>query len=499
MPINPRFVVLLAAAVFSFTGTAVRAQTNFAQEFAARLYEGRTSEAIVLAEGQLAARSGNQLAAFALGSAQFLKAVENLGRGLYGYGLRSELDASFYGLSGLPFLRLPVPENPQPQNVTYIGLRSLLNQFIKDLAVAEVTLGGIGPVEFDLPLDLARIRLDFDGDGVGSEQEALLFVFAAVSSRAASGNGYLVDFDQSDAPWLQGYCHLLSAMAHFPLAHDWETAFDQTFHSLFPQSELPSSALIHELASTQDAFEAFIDEYGEPPEYPERPPKPPEAPERDDDTSRNEFIRKLDAWEKSEAYQQYLQSEAYKAYEEEEARYEAYPDDEYWVFVSYPEFNSIADLIAFIHLFNWPVVDPERMAAVRVHLLEMIALSRENWTRIQAETDNKREWVPGPTQTGIFRRMRVNEETVAAWHMFLDEFDAILEGNRLIKHWRFVSKGVNLRRMFEEPRTFDPVLIAQGSAVIPYLEEGDLVTGNAAETLFDLFDGGFFAYFIWFN
>lgn len=146
-----------------------------------------------------------------------------------------------------------------------------------------------------------------------------------------------------------------------------------------------------------------------------------------------------------------------------------------------------------------PVEEPDRMRSGRAHLLKMIALSRENRARIGAETDDKRESVPGPAQTGIFERMRVNEGTVANWHMFLDEFEAILEGRRLIKHWRFATRGVNLRRMFEEPRRFDPVMIAQGSAVLPYLEKGDLVTGEFAGDMFDLFEGGFLAYFIWFN
>lgn len=483
---------LLTGAVFAVASTVAHAQTDFAQDFAAELYEGHTAEAVVLAEAQLAVRSDNQQVAFALGSAQFLKAVENLGQGLYRYGLRSDLDASFYGISGLPFLRLPVPENPQPDQVTYDGLRNVLNRFVDDLAVAEATLADIGPEEFDLPLDLARIRLDFDGDGKGSEQEGLLYSFAAVS-RITANTGFLFDFDQSDAPWLHGYCHLLSAMAHFPLAHDWETAFNETFHSLFPKSDLPSSYLERELINVRAALEVLIDQYGEPPRRPPRLKLPPGWPKRGEYKSHSEWQKKIGEWEESDAGQLYLPSEKYKAYEQALARWE-----EYILLKSYLSYGSIADLIVFIHLFNWPVVEPERMAAVRVHLLRMVELSRENWRRIQAETDNKNEWIPSPKQTVIFR-MRVDDNTVAAWHAFLDEFEAILEGRRLIKHWRYASKGVNLRRMFEEPRTFDPVLIAQGSAVIPYLEEGDLVTRGTAETMFDLFKGGFFAYFIWFN
>src|SRR4051812_3183804 len=61
----------------------------------------------------------------------------------------------------------------------------------------------------------------------------------------------------------------------------------------------------------------------------------------------------------------------------------------------------IADFVSLIHLVNWQVVEPERRKAARAELLEMIRLSREDWKAIRAETDNDREWLPGPQQTGI--------------------------------------------------------------------------------------------------
>jgi hypothetical protein len=202
----------------------------------------------------------------------------------------------------------------------------------------------------------------------------------------------------------------------------------------------------------------------------------------------------FEEWRDSETYRQYQQTEEYKVYQGALAHYNQYRELE-----EKNELAQIADLIAFIHLFNWPVIEPERMPEVRKHLLEMIRLSRESWRRIQAETDDDREWIPGPSQRSALVRLRTTEERVAGWHTFLDEFEAILDGRRLIKHWRFVTRGVNLRRMFEEPRTFDPVMIAQGSAVLPYLEKGDLVSANTTRTLLDVFEGDFFAYFVWFN
>ena len=143
----------------------------------------------------------------------------------------------------------------------------------------------------------------------------------------------------------------------------------------------------------------------------------------------------------------------------------------------YPGFAAIADMIAFIHLLHWPVAEPERMRSVLAHLEAIPPLSRENWTRILAETDNGKEWLPNPRQTGFLPGVTVTQEQIDGWMLFLDEFEALLKGEKLLPHWRF-DKGINLRRIFLEPTTFDVVLLIQGSAAIPYLEDGSSATGD---------------------
>jgi len=460
---------IIAGLALAFAAVSGPARADFVSDYQAYLGKGQTEAAAAHAGARLSEMPGDAQAQFALGTAQFLLAVEHLGQGLHRYGLRSEYDASLGGLSGLPFLRLPVPANPEPQQVTYEGLRAVLSRFVEDLSVAEATLAAIPDAPVDLPLDLSLIRLDLNGDGTGADEERLLRLFAAVSGGRGAGLGTLaVDFDESDVPWLQAYCHLLMAMAEFPLAHDWEAAFDATFHNLFPDSELPSSEIAAEVAQLRKQLG------GQRPPYPTAPEKPKDMSYPD--------------WWESPEYQAYLNSPEYQRYQEFRKAEEAM------------EIGAIADLIAFIHLFNWPVVEPDRMANVRTHFLSMVALSRESWRRIALETDNRKEWIPKPVdQTGVFARMRVTSERVEGWNLFLDEFEAVLTGERLIPHWRFLGRGVNLRRMFEEPRTFDPVLIAQGSAVLPYLEEGEMVTGDTVEEVSRLMGRGFFAYFVWFN
>ena len=67
----------------------------------------------------------NDEARFALGAVQFLQAIENLGQAFHRYGLNSG-EIELPGLAGLPFFRLPVPPNPNPEKIDYEALRSVL-------------------------------------------------------------------------------------------------------------------------------------------------------------------------------------------------------------------------------------------------------------------------------------------------------------------------------------------------------------------------------------
>jgi hypothetical protein len=162
------------------------------------------------------------------------------------------------------------------------------------------------------------------------------------------------------------------------------------------------------------------------------------------------------------------------------------------------DFDEVADLIAFIHLNHWPVIEPERMARVLHHLESMVDLSHENWRRTLAETDNGREWLPNPRQTSAIPGLAVTEARIDAWMMFLDEFDAMLKGDLLMPHWR-LAQGVNLRRVFLEPRPFDIVLWIQGSAALPYAEPGPVSQRESWQQMMLLMEGDFFTYALWFN
>lgn len=161
---------------------------------------------------------------------------------------------------------------------------------------------------------------------------------------------------------------------------------------------------------------------------------------------------------------------------------------------------DITDLIAFIHLVNWEVKEPQRMSAALNHLEQVISLSRVSWKSIMAETDDDNEWLPNPKQTGVIPNVRVTEAMVTAWSEVMNELEKLLKGELLLPFWRGDdTRGINLRRVFLEPRRLDLVLWVQGSAAAPYLEQGKKSKGETWRLLRGEFGGHFPGFALWFN
>ncbi len=160
--------------------------------------------------------------------------------------------------------------------------------------------------------------------------------------------------------------------------------------------------------------------------------------------------------------------------------------------------GAIGDAIAFIHLMSWPVVEPTRLANVRVRLKAMAALSRQSWQAARAETDNEREWLPNAKQTGALTPLPVTDLTIDGWLAVMREFELILDGKKLVPHWRF-DRGMNVKRMFEESKRFDLVLLLTGTDAALYLEDGPLSSSGDWNSLMGVFQGNFLGYALWFN
>ena len=161
--------------------------------------------------------------------------------------------------------------------------------------------------------------------------------------------------------------------------------------------------------------------------------------------------------------------------------------------------EEIADVIAAIHMLRLPVLEPKRMAVALEHIEQTLAMSRQMWKRVVAETDNDHEWIPNPRQKGAIN-IPVTQEMIDNWLQAVDEVESILQGKKLLPFWRGkLTRGVNLRRVFLEPTPLDLVLWVQGTAATPYLEEGELTRPDTWERFNRAFRGQMLGFGFYFN
>jgi hypothetical protein len=162
-------------------------------------------------------------------------------------------------------------------------------------------------------------------------------------------------------------------------------------------------------------------------------------------------------------------------------------------------YSGVADQIAFLHLLQWPAGDAARMKAVREHLKAVVALSRQTWDAVLGETDDDREWLPSPKQSSrAVPSLPITEEMLSAWRETLDDFDDVLDGKKLIPHWRF-AKGINLRKVFDEPKPFDLVLWATGHGAMPFVSDGEVLSGERWGRVNRIFRGNLLGYAVFIN
>lgn len=173
---------------------------------------------------------------------------------------------------------------------------------------------------------------------------------------------------------------------------------------------------------------------------------------------------------------------------------------------------SIFDIVAFLHNINFECKQPKRMLAALEHMESVIACSRKTWAMIEAETDDEREWLPGPKQTSIMGSLRITQQIVGGWQDVTDEFEALLQGKKLAPFWRGTQSGringpqawnkkigINVRKIFTEPSNFDLALWIHGSGLQPYLEEGDISSPEDWRKFNRAFGNRFWNFAFWIN
>jgi hypothetical protein len=433
------------------------------------LIEGKLAEGEAAMRAALAADPTDDQARYGLGVVQLIRAIERSTQQTMRFGIRTD------AFPMMPGGRLPIPENPKPEQVTYAKLRQVGLDLVKDLDAVAETLGQIKDANVKLPLRVGLIQLDVDGDGDGEplwhgmtlmegaqggggdadwldqyEQQALsgdmppearesmLADIKRMREQAEAGRAqreqaaaegrkraeqeaaeFVIGFDYADAQWLIGYTNLLSAVGEVALACDWRDLFDHAAHMIFPNVQTP---------------------------YP------------------------------------YLKD---------------YPKGEHFGF----SMEMMVDWYVMGHLMNLPITEPKRLTRALEHFQAVTACSRRMWQAIDAETDDDHEWIPGSNQTGVLPSPRITGDMRKGWNTFLDEMDAILAGKLLVPHWRVRDgRGINIRRAFTEPpKRLDALLWLQGSAAAPYLEEGKLTEGDTWSRINELMGGQFGMFAAWWN
>jgi hypothetical protein len=382
------------------------------------LQEGKLADGEKALQARLEKEAGDDQARFGLGVVQFFRSFERLGAGLYRNGLRTER-----AFGGLPQqLHEIVPQNPNPEKLTYAAAREIVQAWLKDLNKAEATLAGVKDEQVKLPLHVGQIQIDPLGQGKPISAAGLLGRMGAGANQIEQ---FVIGLDRGDVCWLRGYCHLLAAWGELLLAVDGKDLFDCTAHLFFEKVDSPHAFL-------QEGDRNLAD------------------------------VRSF-------------------------------------------RLAPISDVIAFIHQLRLPVKEPGRCKAALGHLEAMLGQAREMWKHILAETDDDNEWIPNPRQKGVLG-VKVTQEMIDTWLATLEEAEQVLQGKRLVPFWRGTQedRGVNLRRAFTEPRTFDPVLWFQGTAATPYLEKGDLTKfadPRMLQRINNAFGGGlgFAGFAFWFN
>lgn len=402
------------------------------------LEEGKLAEGERELSAQLEQNPSDDNLRFGLGIVQFLGAVQKLSQDLYRYGLRDPADHDLR----LPFLRLEIPSNPNPETLTYSKARTMMDDLNKKLLQSAETLDAIKDPNVKVPLHFGLIKLDLDGDGKVGEGETLWKIYSHITRNShikpELAEQFTIGFDRGDVHWLKGYCHLLSSFCEIYLAHDTREMFERTAHVFFRDVDSPYKFL-------KNGKHIFR-------------------------------IRSSDV--------------------------------------------DIVDVVALIHLINWDVVEPQRMEAALHDWEEVVRQSRISWRFIMSETDNDREWLPNPKQDCVIPNLKVSNEMVQSWGSIMDELDLVLKGERLIPFWRspefandsersakelitraapLTGTGLNVRKVFMEPRKLDLVMWVQGTGAAPFLETGRLTQGNDWNKWRSVFGDNFPGFALFFN
>ncbi|MFM1816043.1 MAG: hypothetical protein RLZ98_2738 [Pseudomonadota bacterium] len=504
---------LLLAVTLGQPATAGEAAVREVQR---ALYSGDYKGGIA-SVGAMAARDADDVeAVFGLGMLQVFGAVAAMQDSLYQHSAApvaaSGAAHMHWFRAWMPFGFGPgtvwLPANPKATPMTYRRLREILVRFAADLRLADATLARVGERPVKLPLEPFRIAIDLDHDGSIQENERVFAMFIGGGRQAPRREAAeaILAFDTADASWLRGYANLLMASTDLILAFDFEKSYEAAAHNLYgPDATRLGRALKSQAATSRpgEVLQTLMQEI-------DRDLAALGNPERDASEQMRalrEALSSLPNTPEAAAERRALQTEL-REIGERQRRYnetkrelgQRRRDLEAEMAGRQPgnSWGPLFDLVAYVHTMSWPVVEPARLKAVGQHLLQVVAQNQMTWRLVRAETDDDREWLPGPRQTPPFGSQPVTDEVIDGWLATTALAGQVVKGEKLLPHPRF-RLGFNLGKFLATAKEFDLVLMIAGHGLLPYLEQGDVVDAAAWRAVTNPLGRNIWSYAVWFN
>lgn len=424
------------------------------------------------------------------------------------------------GSSGMiPMLPRFGAVNRSPQAMTPKEVTTTMNALIAEMAGVRGVLdkaeaAGVQP----FLLDPDSVWIDMNANGTPDKGEELTRVLIQLSGsrRFASRNAELPDFpairfDAADLYWLRAYTHMIEGGAHVGLAFDPAPVLAglvEARKTLIDLPEKPYPWSIAELDAEEAALKAKLSLLDA--EYTElrariapltkqqreinRLPRDATTEQRNAASARAKAfyeanIKDLNAQSGDLSRAKSALSRELRAVKEKRppSPRDMTQRDKMLLEMGRADlindrgevrgsFEPIVDAIYILLKTLEQQPDAAHLQAARDNWLRMIAVNRQFWLAVEAETDDDAEWIPNARQTSIFG-LDTDPEAAAAWMRVLRDAEAVLQGQLLIPHPMLPKgTGIDLAAFIDNPAPLDFIGWVQGTAAYPYTAKGPRIT-----------------------
>ena len=179
---------------------------------------------------------------FALGGVRFLRSVEGALQLRWQTGLSEQM-------AMIPFLRLPIPENPAPVAFDPAAISTLFKNVSTGMDAARAPLADIAPnTDFGIEIAFKDIWFDINSNATRDLGEDLLTALGpmilgwAWDSRDPATPAPVIRFDAADVAWLSAYTHLLGGLSDIILGYDPTASIKRTTDARAAMSKLGTLA-----------------------------------------------------------------------------------------------------------------------------------------------------------------------------------------------------------------------------------------------------------------